>query len=90
MVCHQNFLGGHSEQRKDFRCQSSGGAPDATVDAPWTHPYTIWKTGKEVKMPSGYDEMTDRAKANYVGGMADERARRALLRHVMERQGFSG
>ena len=46
------------------------------------------ETGKEAKMPSGYDEMTDRAKANYVGGTADERARRALLRHAMERQGF--
>lgn len=46
-------------------------------------------TGKEVKMPSGYDEMTDRAYANYAGGAADERARRDLLRHAMERQGFT-
>src|SRR6201986_4621780 len=47
------------------------------------------KTGKEVKMPSGYDEMTPRAYADYAGGTADERARRALLRHVMEQQGFT-
>ena len=46
------------------------------------------KTGKEVRMPSGYDEMTDRAYADYPGGTADERARRALLREVMEKQGF--
>jgi D-alanyl-D-alanine dipeptidase len=47
------------------------------------------KTGEEVKMPSGYDEMTDRAFADYAGGTADERARRALLRHAMEKQGFT-
>ncbi len=34
------------------------------------------KTGKEVKMPSGYDEMTERSFANYTGGTPDERARR--------------
>lgn len=47
------------------------------------------KTGEEVTMPSGYDEMTERAYANYTGGTADERARRALLRHAMEKQGFT-
>ena len=46
------------------------------------------KTGKEVKMPSGYDEMTDRAFADYAGRTADERARRALLRPAMEKQDF--
>jgi len=46
------------------------------------------RTGEEVKMPSGYDEMTDHAYANYPGGTADERARRTLLRQVMEKQGF--
>jgi D-alanyl-D-alanine dipeptidase len=47
------------------------------------------QTGKEVKMPSGYDEMTDRAYADYSGGTAEERARRALLRQAMEAQGFA-
>jgi D-alanyl-D-alanine dipeptidase len=47
------------------------------------------KTGKEVTMPSGYDEMTDHAYTDYAGGSAGERARRALLRHAMERQGFN-
>lgn len=46
------------------------------------------KTGEEVRMPSGYDEMTSRAYANYPGGTADERERRAVLRRAMEKQGF--
>jgi zinc D-Ala-D-Ala dipeptidase len=46
------------------------------------------KTGKEVKMPSGYDEMTDRAFADYEGGTPEERARRALLRQALEKQDF--
>lgn len=47
------------------------------------------KTGSEVTMPSGYDEMTDRAFADYSGGTAEERARRAVLRQAMEKQGFT-
>ena len=47
------------------------------------------KTGKEVNMPSGYDEMSDRSYADYAGGTCDERARRALLRQAMEKQGFA-
>jgi D-alanyl-D-alanine dipeptidase len=47
------------------------------------------KTGSEVTMPSGYDEMTDRAFADYAGGTAEERARRAVLRQAMEKQGFA-
>ena len=46
------------------------------------------KTGAEVEMPSGYDEMTDRAYADYAGGTDQERALRALLRQAMEKQGF--
>ncbi len=46
------------------------------------------KTGEEVKMPSGYDEMTKRAYADYPGGTPEELARRALLRQAMEKQGF--
>jgi D-alanyl-D-alanine dipeptidase len=46
------------------------------------------KTGAEVVMPSGYDEMTDRAFANYPGGTTEERERRSLLRKVMVAQGF--
>lgn len=46
------------------------------------------KTGKEVKMPSGYDEMSNRAYADYAGGTAGERSLRALLRQAMEKRGF--
>ena len=46
------------------------------------------KTGKEVKMPSGYDEMTNRAFEDYDGGRPEEGARRALLRQAMEKQDF--
>jgi D-alanyl-D-alanine dipeptidase len=47
------------------------------------------KTGREVTMPSGYDEMTNRAYADYSGGTTEERARRAILRQAMEKQGFT-
>jgi len=46
------------------------------------------KTGLEVAMPSGYDEMTDHAYANYPGGTEEERHRRAILRAAMVKQGF--
>jgi D-alanyl-D-alanine dipeptidase len=46
------------------------------------------KTGQEVEMPSGYDEMTRRAYANYAGGTPEQRARRLLLRRAMVKQHF--
>jgi D-alanyl-D-alanine dipeptidase len=46
-------------------------------------------TGKEVQMPSGYDEMTKRAYADYPGGTPKEHELRALLRQAMEKQGFT-
>ena len=46
------------------------------------------KTGKEVEMPSGYDEMAPRAYAHYAGGTPEERARRELLRRAMVKQHF--
>lgn len=45
--------------------------------------------GLPVRMPSLYDEMTERAYPDYPGGTPDERARRDLLRAAMEREGFS-
>lgn len=47
------------------------------------------KTGVAVKMPSGYDEMSDRAFADYPGGTPEERERRAVLRQAMEKEGFT-
>ena len=46
------------------------------------------KTGKEVEMPSVYDEMTERAYSNYPGGTDEQRERRKILREVMESEGF--
>jgi D-alanyl-D-alanine dipeptidase len=47
------------------------------------------KSGKPARMPSGYDEMSERAYPTYAGGTATERARRDLLRRYMEAEGFT-
>src|SRR6185312_1953480 len=47
------------------------------------------KTGKAVEMPSGYDEMSERAYADYKGGTAEQRERRAILRRAMEKEDFT-
>jgi len=47
------------------------------------------KTGKEVEMTGGYDEMSQRSYPTYTGGTPEQRARRDLLRHAMEQQGFT-
>ena len=47
------------------------------------------KTGREVEMTGGYDEMSERSYPTYTGGTAEQRARRDLLRREMERKGFS-
>lgn len=47
------------------------------------------KTGQPVEMPSGYDEMTRRAYADYAGGTEAQNAARALLRDAMAREGFT-
>ena len=47
------------------------------------------KTGRAVAMPSGYDEMTDRAYADYPGGTPAEREHRQILRDAMEAEGFT-
>jgi D-alanyl-D-alanine dipeptidase len=47
------------------------------------------KTSAAVKMPSGYDEMSERAYADYAGGTPEEKQRRAILRRAMEKEGFT-
>ncbi len=47
------------------------------------------KTGQPVVMPSGYDEMTERAFPTYQGGTAEQRRLRDLLRTAMEAQDFT-
>lgn len=46
-------------------------------------------SGAEVEMPSGFDEMTERAYPHYSGGTPSARRNRDLLRATMEAQGFS-
>jgi zinc D-Ala-D-Ala dipeptidase len=46
------------------------------------------KTGKEVEMTGVYDEMSERSYPTYKGGTTEQRARRDLVRRVMEKEGF--
>ena len=46
------------------------------------------RTGKEVPMPSAFDEMSDSAAADYNRGTKEQRRTRALLRQALEKQGF--
>ena len=46
-------------------------------------------TGREVEMPSAYDEFSARAHPGYAGGTAAARAAREVLRAAMEREGFT-
>lgn len=47
------------------------------------------KTGREIAMPSAYDEMTERSSPDYPGGTAEQRAARDVLRGAMEQEGFT-
>lgn len=47
------------------------------------------KTGAEVKMPSEYDEMTERAHINYDCATPDAKRLRELLRAAMAAEGFA-
>jgi len=46
-------------------------------------------TGAPVAMPSTYDEATPRARADFPGGTSRQRWHRALLRRVLEAEGFT-
>jgi D-alanyl-D-alanine dipeptidase len=46
------------------------------------------RTGQEVPMTGGYDEMSERSYAFYPGGTSLQRWDRALLRDAMEKEGF--
>lgn len=47
------------------------------------------KTGALVPMPSEFDEFTERASPDYLGGTKEERENRDLLRKLMEAEGFT-
>jgi len=46
-------------------------------------------SGKEVPMPSAYDEFSERASPRYQGGPSEPRRLRDYLRAAMEREGFT-
>ncbi len=46
-------------------------------------------TGKEIIMPSPYDDFSKRAAAGFTGGTAAQRTARDLLRELMTSEGFS-
>jgi D-alanyl-D-alanine dipeptidase len=50
--------------------------------------YTL-ADGREVEMPSPYDEMSPRAAAEYAGGTAESRAARDRLRRALLAEGFA-
>ena len=45
-------------------------------------------TGREVSMPSPYDDFSDKASSTYTGGTTEQRRLRGILRAAMEREGF--
>ena len=47
-------------------------------------------TGREIAMPSSYDEMSPRSFTTYAGGTPAPRTARDLLRRLMEAHGFAG
>jgi D-alanyl-D-alanine dipeptidase len=47
------------------------------------------KTGQPLKMPSDYDDFSERAHPNYQGGTIAERHNRDTLRAAMEAEGFT-
>jgi len=50
----------------------------------------ITKDGKELPMPSSFDDFSEKAHRNYMGASSEEIANRALLQTVMEKHGFIG
>lgn len=46
-------------------------------------------TGRQLPMPSDFDEFTERASPDYAGGTNEERRNRDRLRQAMESQGFT-
>jgi D-alanyl-D-alanine dipeptidase/kynurenine formamidase len=46
------------------------------------------KTGRQIEMPGGYDEMSERSYPTYEGGTVAQREARDLLRAAMEQEGF--
>ncbi|HWR17059.1 MAG TPA: M15 family metallopeptidase [Terriglobales bacterium] len=82
------FWEGTPPEKRDFVADPAQGSRHNRGCAVDLSLYDL-KTGEEVAMPSGYDEMSERSYPNYAGGTPEERQRRDLLRKTMEAEGFT-
>jgi D-alanyl-D-alanine dipeptidase len=48
------------------------------------------ETGKELPMPSAYDEFTERAHRDYAGGTPEQTKNRRILEEAMQKENFKG
>ena len=48
------------------------------------------RTGKELEMPTPFDDFTTKAHRDYAGGSAQSRKNRQILENAMKKQGFIG
>jgi D-alanyl-D-alanine dipeptidase len=48
------------------------------------------KLGRELPMPSDFDDFSERAHRDYQGGTAEQRRNRQILEDVMQKHGFTG
>ena len=48
------------------------------------------RTGKELEMPTPYDDFTEKAHGDYQGGSAESRKNRQVLKDAMKKHGFIG
>ncbi|MEG3977285.1 M15 family metallopeptidase [Microcoleus sp. herbarium8] len=48
------------------------------------------RTGKELEMPTPYDDFTEKAHGDYQGGSAQSRKNRQVLKDAMKKHGFIG
>jgi hypothetical protein len=71
------FLGRHAAREATFVADPRKD-PSTTAAAPWTSRLYDLRTGKEVEMPSVYDEMSERAYPTYAGRHEPRSARRAI------------
>lgn len=78
----------NSEQREFFANPETGSGHNrgCSVDCSL---YDL-KTGKEVEMPSAFDELNEHSWADYSGGTETQRKHRDLLKDAMLAQGFTG
>jgi zinc D-Ala-D-Ala dipeptidase len=75
------------EDKKEFVADPSRGSRHNRGCAVDLTLYEL-KTGRQVTMPSAYDDFTERAHVSYAGGTDEQRRLRSILRAAMEGAGF--